>query len=231
MDVDPEVADENIERDLRLGRDQQVIGVVFGVIEIKRIRDTEVQPQSVELGNRPDHVQSQAGRDDDVILCVHLGVIDVVVVLHPDGGADAETHRTQEQVVWDSRDIFLSGVVRILPSEGRTHRVLRITVQACKQRDRKQKQTKSYKTLLVKRRSTMTHRQVRQIELSRCGTSVRLRPNPVTHAYKRSSFPFKIALSLVLRPSLLRKNPRLRQAESQETFYVHLTNLPHWRAL
>src|SRR4029077_9191004 len=42
MQIDAEIADENIKRKLRLRRHQDVIGIVIGVIEVKRIADTEV---------------------------------------------------------------------------------------------------------------------------------------------------------------------------------------------
>src|SRR5438270_12888885 len=68
MNVDAEVAHENVERDLRLRRDQYIIGVVLGMIEIKGVADTEIETQGVQVGYGADGVERQIRSNDDMLL-------------------------------------------------------------------------------------------------------------------------------------------------------------------
>ena len=84
MEIDPEIADENVERDGRARCDEHAIGVVTRMIEVKRIAEAEIKRQSVELRDRPDRVHVDLRTEDDVFLVVHFGEIDVVVVFNAD---------------------------------------------------------------------------------------------------------------------------------------------------
>ena len=150
MEVDPEITDENIERDLRFRRDEQIVCVIIRVIEIKRVADAEIQSQRVELRHRPDHVERQVRCNNDVILWLNtdhswskraehdraaiIGIIDVVVVLDANGRTNAHSNGAQQQIVRDPRNILLSGIRRLLPRQGRAYCVLRIQTRAREQR-------------------------------------------------------------------------------------------------
>ena len=86
------------------------------MIEVEGISDAEIQTQSVELGDRPDHVESQIWRDDKIILLVCFGVSDVVVIFAGDARADSKPDRSEQQIVWNARNILLSGFGRRLTS-------------------------------------------------------------------------------------------------------------------
>src|SRR5438067_8563658 len=114
MNVDPEVAHKNVERDLRLRRDQYIIGVVLGMIEIKGVADTEIETQGVQLGYGPDGVERQIRSNDDIILRIGsysdetrtsrvgdhsraiVGIVDVVVGLGADGCSHSKSNWTQQ---------------------------------------------------------------------------------------------------------------------------------------
>src|SRR6267378_6529866 len=70
VNVDAEITHENVEGDLRFRRDQNSVRIVVRMIEVEGISDAEIQTQSVELGDRPDHVESQIWRDDNIVLLV-----------------------------------------------------------------------------------------------------------------------------------------------------------------
>ena len=130
MNVDAEIADKNVERDLRLGSYQNVISIVTCMVEIKAIADAEIEPQGVQLCDRPNGIECQIRRDDNVVLRMraddsrakgtnHNGaavvrIVDVIVVLDPDAGPDSKSNWPQEQIVRNTGDIFLSRIRRRL---------------------------------------------------------------------------------------------------------------------
>src|SRR4051812_29327403 len=57
VEVDPEVAYENIERQLRTRREEQTVGVVLRMLRVKRVAEADVEAQRVQLRDRPEHVQ------------------------------------------------------------------------------------------------------------------------------------------------------------------------------
>src|SRR5438105_15399818 len=59
MKVDSEITDKNVEGDLRFRRDQNIVGIVLRMFEVEGISDSEIQSQSVKLGDRPDHVEGE----------------------------------------------------------------------------------------------------------------------------------------------------------------------------
>src|ERR1700732_2383303 len=105
MNIDSEIADEEIERDLRTWRDEQAIGVCVGVIEICGVARSNIKTQGIDLAHRPDGIQRHLRTDDHVLLGVRsqcdvrtewrgiwsvdyrgsiFRIIDIVVVLDPD---------------------------------------------------------------------------------------------------------------------------------------------------
>src|ERR1700726_1942263 len=70
VDVDSEIPNKNIEGDLRVGRDQDGVGIVLGMVEVKRITDTKIEAQSVELSDRPDGIDIGMWFDDPVVFLV-----------------------------------------------------------------------------------------------------------------------------------------------------------------
>src|SRR5689334_10413804 len=77
VQVDPEIADENVERELRAGLDKDSVRVRLGMIDVKGITDAEVETQRIELGYRPNRVNVELGSDDDIRFLVYLGEVDV----------------------------------------------------------------------------------------------------------------------------------------------------------
>ena len=66
MQIDPEILDENIEGELRIGRDQEVVGVCVGMVKVKGITNPKVERKRVELGDRPNRSDIELGADDYV---------------------------------------------------------------------------------------------------------------------------------------------------------------------
>src|SRR5207253_7082747 len=97
------------------------------MVEIKCVTDAEIEPQGVQLRDRPDGIDGQVRRDDHVILrmCAYgdesrrttrwvgdkngavVGIIDVIIVLDADACPDSEPNRAQKQIVRNTGDIFL----------------------------------------------------------------------------------------------------------------------------
>src|SRR2546430_1734594 len=104
MHIDPEVLHENIESQLRTGGDEDAVRVGVGMVQVKIIADPEIEPEGVELRHRPDRIDVELRADDDVILLVSFGEIDVVVVFDPERHAETEADRADEEIVWDLLD-------------------------------------------------------------------------------------------------------------------------------
>ena len=94
-------------------RDEQAVGVVFRVIKIKGIAQADIEPQRVELRDRPDRIHVYLRTKDDIFLGMHIGEIDVVVVLNAEGRAKTKANRTGEKIVWNMFD-------RLAPRLGRS---------------------------------------------------------------------------------------------------------------
>src|SRR5205809_7593057 len=100
------------------------------MVEIKRVTDTEIKSQSVQLSNRPDGVDRQVRCNNEVILRMRgydsepraegighnsaavVRIIDVIVVLDTDACPDSEPNWTQEQIVRDAGNVLLPRIGR-----------------------------------------------------------------------------------------------------------------------
>src|SRR5438270_2186573 len=98
VEVDPEIADKNIERELRFRRDQDGVGIILRMIEIKRISDAQIEAQRVQLGDRPNRIERKIWSNNKVILLVYFGIGDVVVVLESNTSADAKADRAEQKI-------------------------------------------------------------------------------------------------------------------------------------
>ena len=83
---------------MRTRRDEDAIGVGLGVINVNRIAETDIEGMGIELGNWPDRVDVELRSNDDVILLVGLGEIDVIVVLDAERDAKEEADRTEPYI-------------------------------------------------------------------------------------------------------------------------------------
>ena len=104
MKINAEVADENVEAEGGTRRDENTVCVVIRMIEVKRIAETEIEFQSVELRDWPDGVDVDLRSNDEIILRIHFGEIDVVVVFNSDSRAKTEPDRTGQKIVGDLVD-------------------------------------------------------------------------------------------------------------------------------
>src|SRR4051794_34771075 len=99
MNVDAEIAYENIEGELGAGGNQDRIGVVTRVVEVNRVADAEIELEGIELRDGPETIDVDLRTQDDAVLrfCGHydragragkrkggiFGQVDIVVVLDP----------------------------------------------------------------------------------------------------------------------------------------------------
>ena len=106
VQVDPEIAHENVEGELGPGRDQHSGGVVIRVIQVNRVADAQVELQGVELSNGPESIEINLRAQDEIALlrssehdgtsrCENddgtvFGEIDVVVVFDAHRGAETK---------------------------------------------------------------------------------------------------------------------------------------------
>src|SRR5205814_8746706 len=106
VQVDPEIAHENVEGELRPGRDQHSGGVVIRVIQVNRVADAQVELQGVELSNGPESNEINLRAQDEIAMlrgdehdgasgCENddgtiIGENDVIVVFDAHRGADTK---------------------------------------------------------------------------------------------------------------------------------------------
>ena len=126
MEIDPEIAHEDVEGELRIGRKENGVGVVLRVIEVEGVADPEVEPEGVELGDRPEDVEIHLRTENEILLLVDLGVIDVVVVFEPSGGAEAEPDRPDEQIIRNPIERLAARFRRRFAGERGTDGILRL---------------------------------------------------------------------------------------------------------
>ena len=70
MDIDPEISHENVERELRPGRKKNAVGVVVRVIHVERVAEADIEPEGIELGDRPERVEVHLRAENDVTLLI-----------------------------------------------------------------------------------------------------------------------------------------------------------------
>src|SRR3977135_1168965 len=129
--MDPEMADENIERELRSRRYQNATRVVVRMVHVERVADAHIEPEGVELGDRPEGVDVHLRAQNNVILRPGsdenrprraeedrgsvFSQVNVVIVLDTHGRAKAELDRTDLEIVGNLVDRLAGGFRRFLP--------------------------------------------------------------------------------------------------------------------
>jgi hypothetical protein len=68
MDVDPEISDENVKRELRPRRKKNSGRVIVRVIQVERVPDADIEPERVKLSDRPECVEIDLRAQNDVAL-------------------------------------------------------------------------------------------------------------------------------------------------------------------
>src|SRR5205807_5322052 len=139
--ITPEIADEDVEGKLRSGRDENGVGVVIGMVEIKRVADANIEPKRVQLRDRPEGIQVDLRAKNEILLrCggdedwpgraeenrgTVFGEINVVVVLDAHCRAEAELYRTHLQIIRDLVDRLTARFGRRFTGERGADRILR----------------------------------------------------------------------------------------------------------
>src|ERR1700736_5156107 len=103
------------------------------MIQIKGVADTEIKTQRVQLCYGPDGVDRQVRSNNDVILGMGaydsgtkranhnstaiIRIVDVVIVLDPNGCPHSKSNWAQQQIIRDARDILLPGIRSLLAGQ------------------------------------------------------------------------------------------------------------------
>src|ERR1041385_4251843 len=109
------------------------MGIRIGVVEIECVAQAEIEPQSVELRQRPQCVDVQLWADDDVILFIGFGEVDVVVIFGAYRSTDAKPDWTRQEVIRKVFDVLLARFRGGLTSQRRPDRILRSSNWRCAQ--------------------------------------------------------------------------------------------------
>jgi len=104
--IDPEIAHENVERNLGARVHQHAVGIVVRVIHVEGVADAQVQLERVELRDGPKYVDVHLRTDNEITLLLSshqngprgareeggsvFRQIDVVVVLEAEGRAEPQ---------------------------------------------------------------------------------------------------------------------------------------------
>src|SRR5207248_1252235 len=108
--VDPEIADENVEGELRARGEENAVCVLAGVIKIEGIAEADIQSQGIELGNWPESIDRYLWVNDEVALGPVFRKIDVVVILEAKGCTDAILDGAGHQIVGNVFDVLTAGL-------------------------------------------------------------------------------------------------------------------------
>jgi hypothetical protein len=59
--VNPEIADKNVESELRPRAEEQTLGIVARVVQVEGIAKADVQSQGIQLRHRPEGIDHHLG--------------------------------------------------------------------------------------------------------------------------------------------------------------------------
>ena len=140
VDINPEITHKNIERDLRPRVNEDAVGVVIRMVEVKGVADAKIEPESVKLGDRPEGIHIQLRTQDHVALWrggdqngprrakEHGGSVfcevNIVVVLDAHRGAEAELYRSELEIVGDFVNRLAAGLGCGFSGKGGPDRIL-----------------------------------------------------------------------------------------------------------